>query len=84
MFTLRSPLYDIDGPDPRTAGPWCLLLDPSHHEFKLCDCKPGDLDSRFAFPRVIADADATPKQKADAKKIVFGAAPVNRGIVAPG
>lgn len=64
----EGPLYDIDGPDPVTEGPLCLLLDPTHYECTLCDCKPSDLDSCFAFPRVIPEAGATPTQRADAKR----------------
>ena len=64
----EGPLHDIDGPDPETEEPFCLLVDPSHYECKLCDCKRSDLDSCFAFPRVIPEADATPRQRADAKR----------------
>lgn len=63
-----GPLYDIWGPEPTTEGPHCLLLDDSHYECKLCDCKTTDVDSCHAYPRVIPAADATRRQRADAKR----------------
>lgn len=63
-----GPIYDLDGPvpDPEPVPPFCVLIDESHYECRLCDCSPTDRFSCFEFPRVIPESGATARQLADA------------------
>ncbi len=61
----RGPMYDLDGPDPGSDEPVCIM-DERHYRCLLCTCNPEDQYTCYTYPRVVHDANSTPRQRADA------------------